>query len=163
MVGKKGLFELKKCTVSGLKRQFDKWHLFSAPTAAPGNSGNFILGIPNGHFGMSFLGGWGWPKLICWAHGESYVCNHVETHCMLGAWNSAKSWLGGKPSKPTPQQVKEEANLPQKRRLSVPLPSLDRNTTTIACLIPGSFLAPVSLTSHKAWMKSNYSHGLGRL
>ena len=32
MVGKKGLFELKKCTVSGLKRQFDKWHLFSAPT-----------------------------------------------------------------------------------------------------------------------------------
>ena len=32
MVGKKGLFELKKRTVSGLKRQFDKWHLFSAPT-----------------------------------------------------------------------------------------------------------------------------------
>ena len=25
-------FELKKCTVSGLKRQFDKWHLFRAPT-----------------------------------------------------------------------------------------------------------------------------------
>ena len=35
MVGKKGLFELKKCTVSGLKRQFDKWHLFSAPTPPP--------------------------------------------------------------------------------------------------------------------------------
>ena len=32
MVGKKGLFELKNCTVSGLKRQFDKWHLFNAPT-----------------------------------------------------------------------------------------------------------------------------------
>ena len=32
MVGKKGLFELKKCTVSGLKRQLDKWHLFSAST-----------------------------------------------------------------------------------------------------------------------------------
>ena len=26
------IFELKKCTVSGLKRQFDKWHLFRAPT-----------------------------------------------------------------------------------------------------------------------------------
>ena len=35
MVGKKNLFELKKCTVSGLKRQFDKWHLFSAPTPPP--------------------------------------------------------------------------------------------------------------------------------
>ena len=32
MVGQKGHFELKKCTVSGLKRQFDKWHLFSAST-----------------------------------------------------------------------------------------------------------------------------------
>ena len=32
MVGKKGLFELKKCTVSRLKRQFDKWHLFSGST-----------------------------------------------------------------------------------------------------------------------------------
>ena len=31
MVGKKGLSELKKCTVSGLKCQFDKWHLFGAP------------------------------------------------------------------------------------------------------------------------------------
>ena len=31
----KGLFELKKCTVSGLKRQFDKWHLFRAPTSPP--------------------------------------------------------------------------------------------------------------------------------
>ena len=39
MVGKKNLFELKKCTVSGLKRQFDKWHLFSAPTAPPSASG----------------------------------------------------------------------------------------------------------------------------
>ena len=29
---KKGLFELKKCTASRLKRQFDKWHLFRAPT-----------------------------------------------------------------------------------------------------------------------------------
>ena len=28
----KSLFELKNCTVSGLKRQFDKWHLFSAST-----------------------------------------------------------------------------------------------------------------------------------
>ena len=36
MVGKKGLLELKKCTVSGLKRQFDKWHLFSAPTGGAG-------------------------------------------------------------------------------------------------------------------------------
>ena len=36
MVGKKRLFELKKCTVSGLKRQFDKWHLFSAPTGGGG-------------------------------------------------------------------------------------------------------------------------------
>ena len=26
-------------------------------TADPGNSGKFILGIPNGHFGMIFLGG----------------------------------------------------------------------------------------------------------
>ena len=32
MGGKKGRFELKKCTVSGLKRQFDRWHLFRAPT-----------------------------------------------------------------------------------------------------------------------------------
>ena len=36
MVGKKGLFELKNCTVSGLKRQFDKWHLFRAPTGGGG-------------------------------------------------------------------------------------------------------------------------------
>ena len=39
MVGKEGLFELKKCTVSGLERQFDKWHLFSAPTGGGGLSG----------------------------------------------------------------------------------------------------------------------------
>ena len=32
MVGKKGLLELKKRTVSRLKRQFDKWHLFSTST-----------------------------------------------------------------------------------------------------------------------------------
>ena len=38
MVGKKGLFELKKCTVSGLKRQFDKWHLFRAPTGGGGGA-----------------------------------------------------------------------------------------------------------------------------
>ena len=31
----KNLLELKKCTVSGSKRQFDKWHLFSAPTTPP--------------------------------------------------------------------------------------------------------------------------------
>ena len=37
MVGKKTLFELKRCTVSGLKRQFDKWHLFRAPTPPPPN------------------------------------------------------------------------------------------------------------------------------
>ena len=41
MVGKKGFFELKKCTVSGLKRQFDKWHLFRAPTGRGGGSGGF--------------------------------------------------------------------------------------------------------------------------
>ena len=35
IVGKKGLFELKKCTVSGFKRQFGKWHLFRAPTPPP--------------------------------------------------------------------------------------------------------------------------------
>ena len=34
--------------------------------ADPGNSGKFVPGIPNGHFGMIFLGG---PKLICWAQG----------------------------------------------------------------------------------------------
>ena len=28
--------ELKKCTVSRLKRQFDKWHLFRAPTGRGG-------------------------------------------------------------------------------------------------------------------------------
>ena len=28
----------------------------------PGNSGKFILGIPNGHFEMIFLGGWDRPK-----------------------------------------------------------------------------------------------------
>ena len=27
----RGVSELKKCTVSGLKRQFDKWHLFARP------------------------------------------------------------------------------------------------------------------------------------
>ena len=45
MVGKKGVFELKKCTVSGLKRQFDKWHLFSAstPPQAPEACGEDIL------------------------------------------------------------------------------------------------------------------------
>ena len=31
----KGLLELTKCAVSGLKRQFDKWHLFRAPTPPP--------------------------------------------------------------------------------------------------------------------------------
>ena len=39
MVGKKGVFGLKKCTVSGLKRQFDKWRLFSASTRGGGGPG----------------------------------------------------------------------------------------------------------------------------
>ena len=44
MVGKKGFFELKKCTVSGLKRQFDKWHLFSASTFPHPSPNNVLLG-----------------------------------------------------------------------------------------------------------------------
>ena len=34
-VGRQSCFGPKKCTVSGLKRQFDKWHLFRAPTPPP--------------------------------------------------------------------------------------------------------------------------------
>ena len=47
MVGKKGLFELKKCTVSGLERQFDKWHLFSAPTGGGGVGSSFRALLPS--------------------------------------------------------------------------------------------------------------------
>ena len=60
MVGEKGLFELKKCTVSGLKRQFDKWHLFSAstcrgvgdeqrPNTAKNVPQNWVLPLISGH------------------------------------------------------------------------------------------------------------------
>ena len=48
MVGKKGLFELKKCTVSGFKRQPDKWHLFRAPTGG-GGGGRPALKSPKPH------------------------------------------------------------------------------------------------------------------
>ena len=42
-------------------------HILDKKRADPENSGKFILGIPNGRLGMIFLGGWEWPKLICWA------------------------------------------------------------------------------------------------
>ena len=56
MVGRKGLFELNKCTVSGLKRQFDKWHLFSAPTPPPSK-------VPETMVGGLITGGGGLPNL----------------------------------------------------------------------------------------------------
>ena len=51
MVGKKGFFELKTCTVSGLKSQFDKWHLFRAPTGGGSADKRSLLGSLLSHFG----------------------------------------------------------------------------------------------------------------
>ena len=39
-----------------------------------GIPGKFIVGIPNGHPRMIFLGRWKWPKLICWVKGMYGFC-----------------------------------------------------------------------------------------
>ena len=72
MVGKKGLFELKKCTVSGLKRQFDKWHLFSAPTC-------MFLPDPE-NYSVEALSGKA-PKASCKSFGQESQRDFEHSSC----------------------------------------------------------------------------------
>ena len=71
MVSKKGLFELKKCTVSGLQRQFDKWHLFSAPFL-----GGRGLGLGSGGWFSRGKGGRGWGGWgVLWGQARNRQVN----------------------------------------------------------------------------------------
>ena len=65
--------------------------------ADPGNSRKFTLGIPNGHFGMIFLGGWEWPKLICWAQRSNSGSKTKECACIFSCWDGNSETDSGRP------------------------------------------------------------------
>ena len=75
MVGKKGLFEHIQCTASGLKRQFDKWHLFCAPTCV-------------GFLSQERMGGHGGRVGGCVGRGEAkdlFCRGRNSHHAMYGS------------------------------------------------------------------------------